>query len=323
LHALCVQSAITTFLELVMHRRLFSLSVVTSLLAASSAAQALGSLTDVDVIDRRTGQVLPLHSHKGEYWVAGRPGARYAIRVRNQTGQRVLAVMSVDGVNILTGQTAALEQSGYVLAPWQQADIKGWRKSDAQVAAFEFTASQNSYAERTGRPADVGVIGVALFREQPPVVYKKPAPIYREQGPGLDQGRSRYESEGDSASKPTPAAPAAPSAAPSPEPTAEAHSGSTAQSASKERSEPQASSRHEPSPKLGTGHGARETSYTRSTTFERMTSHPQEVIRIRYDSRERLVAMGVIREWTPPPHLPNPFPDSPVSQGYVPDPPRR
>ena len=35
-----------------------------------------------------------------------------------------------------------------------------------EVAAFTFTDSPNSYAERTGRPANVGVIGVAVFRER-------------------------------------------------------------------------------------------------------------------------------------------------------------
>ncbi len=64
--------------------------------------------------------------------------------------------------------------------------ITGGRKSDDEVAAFTFTASPNSYAARTGRPVNVGVIGVAVFRErQPPQVFQPPAPAeplsYREQ----------------------------------------------------------------------------------------------------------------------------------------------
>jgi hypothetical protein len=106
--------------------------------------------------------------YRGEYWVAGRPGARYAIEIRNHEGGRMLAVTSVDGVNVLSGETAAWNQSGYVFSPGERYQISGWRKSDSQVAAFVFTASPNSYAQRTGRPANVGVIGVALFKEQPP-----------------------------------------------------------------------------------------------------------------------------------------------------------
>src|SRR5208282_5525302 len=111
-----------------------------------------------------------------------RPGAKYAIEVHNRLGERLLAVTSVDGVNVLSGATAAFDQAGYVFAPGERYEITGWRKSDAEVAAFTFTESPNSYAERTGRPANVGVIGVALFRERrPPTVWVPPrAPVLTE-----------------------------------------------------------------------------------------------------------------------------------------------
>ena len=123
---------------------------------------------EVAIIDRDTGAALATHAFRGEYWVAGRPGARYAVEIRNRTGERLLAVASVDGINVISGETAAWNQTGYVFAPWERYDITGWRKSDSEVAAFTFTASPNSYAERTGRPANVGVIGVALFQERRP-----------------------------------------------------------------------------------------------------------------------------------------------------------
>src|SRR5208337_3068580 len=75
-------------------------------------------------------------------------------------------VMSVDGVNVITGDTASPRQAGYVLAPLESADIGGWRKSLSRTAAFYFTALPDSYAARTGRPDNVGVIGVALYRER-------------------------------------------------------------------------------------------------------------------------------------------------------------
>src|SRR5688500_4438683 len=80
------------------------------LLAASTMAlpaHAVGRLADVTVIDRNTGATLPLYHHRGEYWVAGQYGAKYAIAVRNKLGERVLAVTAVDGVNVLSGETAA------------------------------------------------------------------------------------------------------------------------------------------------------------------------------------------------------------------------
>jgi hypothetical protein len=255
-----------------MKRLILSLSIVASALAVMSPAQAVGRVADVDVVERHTGRTLPVHFFRGEYWVEGTPGVPYAVRVRNATGERLLAVMSVDGVNVLSGETAAITQSGYVFEAGRQSDIAGWRKSNSEIAAFEFTASPNSYAERTGRPADVGVIGVAVFRERPvPVYVPQPAPW-----PGYNGRKERYQEKSGSAA-----------------------------------------------PNLGTGHGARETSVVSNTTFERASSEPTEVIRIRYDSHENLVGMGVLRDWRSPRHDPRPnaFPESRAGQGYVPDPP--
>ena len=89
--------------------------------------------------------------------------------------------MSVDGVNVLTGETAAYGQRGYVLDPYETYDVTGWRKSNAEVAAFNFASLSASYAARTGRPGDVGVIGVAVFKEksEPPPSYEAAKPSWR------------------------------------------------------------------------------------------------------------------------------------------------
>ena len=125
-------------------------------------------LVRLDVVDRDAATVLPQYAHRGDAWIAGIPGHRYAVRLANTTGERVLVVLSVDGVNAVTGETAAPGQAGYVLGPWETAEIAGWRKSLDDVAEFLFTDVPDSYAARTGRPADVGVVGIAVFREAPP-----------------------------------------------------------------------------------------------------------------------------------------------------------
>lgn len=238
---------------------------------ASAHAFAIGELADVSIVDRDTGRALTTYHHRGEYWVAGRPGARYAISIRNLQGRRLLAVTAVDGVNVVTGDTARTDQNGYVFDAYQGYDIAGWRKTDAQVAAFEFTPVPKSYAARTGRPDNVGVIGVALFRERP-----QPAQIAQDP----PRAESKTRDLGDSAQ---------PATAP-----------------------------RERTPSLGTGHGRRETSLVTQVQFVRERSSPDEVIRIRYDSRANLLAMGVIR---PAPARPAPqaFPDEPALS-YVPDP---
>jgi hypothetical protein len=51
-----------------------------------------------------------------------------------------------------------------------------------------------------------------------------------------------------------------------------------------------------------------------------MQSEPNEVIRIRYDSLDHLLAMGIVRRPRPPTTGPNPFPGTQERQ-FVPDPP--
>jgi hypothetical protein len=257
--------------------------------AASGNALAVGSLAQVEIVDRDSGAALSPHYYHGEYWVAGRPGARYAIRIKNRADGRILAVTSVDGVNVLSGETAAFAQQGYVFDLGQQYEITGWRKSRAEVAAFTFTDATRSYAELTGRPANVGVIGVALFQERwtaPPAISSAPAPA-------------------PTAGARAPAAPSAGS--------------NTAQSILRGLLGNRADGGAAAAPKLGTGHGERENSPVELVNFERRQSEPNELVRIRYDSLENLIARGVIRRPAADATRPEPFPAEGV--GFVPDPP--
>jgi hypothetical protein len=260
-------------------------------LAAAVEAQAQPPIVELQVINRETGQAAKVWRHAGRVYVAGQPGARYSLRVTNNTSGRVLVVMSVDGVNIITGETAGFGQRGYVFQPYESYEVSGWRKSNTEVAAFAFAPLPRSYAARTGRPADVGVIGIAAFTE------RRAAP--RTSAPAVEP-QSREESASDAVEDVVvtgsrmAAPPVVAQAAPAPE--------------SARRSE-----------KLGTAHGAREWSMANTVTFERATPYPQLVSRIEYDSVENLRAIGVIpRSPPPPPPHPRPFPSSP---GYVPDPP--
>ena len=155
-------------------KKLTALFATLFLTACVSIADA-GTMLDVSITDRSTGENLEVYRHQGRLYVAGTPGNRYAVSLRNKSGGRVLTVISVDGINALNGQTAATSQSGYVLTASQSAEIAGWRKSMEDVAAFYFTSITDSYAGRTDRPQNVGVIGVAVYREAEPL----PAPANR------------------------------------------------------------------------------------------------------------------------------------------------
>lgn len=243
----------------------------------------------LEVVDRDSGRVLPVHGKDGRAWVAGRPGARYALRVQNLASRRVLLVVSVDGVNVVSGETAALDQAGYVLEPGERYDITGWRKSSRQVAAFEFAPLADSYAARTGRPGDVGVIGLAAFVERP----APPRPALSQAAPGLSR---RADAAAEAGAAPAPAA--------APSPSAMARDAAKASAASR----------------LGTGHGAREWSQVGQTHFERASATPDQLLQIEYDSAERLMAAGIIPAPRPLPPRPSPFP---AQAGFVPDPPPR
>jgi hypothetical protein len=268
-----------------------------ALAATAASCNALaGEIAQVTIIDSSSGAALTPHLSHGEYWVAGKPGATYAIEIRNRLDERVLAVTSVDGVNVVSGETAAWDQTGYVFRPRYDYRITGWRKSDEEVAAFTFTDSPNSYAARTGRPANVGIIGVAVFRERQPEHVYVPPPV---PAPSFE-------------SAPMPKAWPSPEATPSPTPSPAPSAGLPSLQL---RSAPAL-----PPTKLGTGHGEREYSHVDHTEFERLHTQPDEVIRIRYDSLDNLIAMGIIEKSHPPVPSANPFPAS-VQQQYVPDPP--
>jgi hypothetical protein len=318
-----------------MNRRTFASCIIgaagyLALLGCASPTLA-ARLVDVSIISRSTGERLPLYRHAGRLYVAGTPGEPYAIELRGHAGERVLTVLSVDGVNALTGQTAATLQSGYVIDGARSYAVAGWRKSMDDVAQFVFTSLADSYAARTGRPGSVGVIGVAVYRERvaPPqplalAPYSPPAEPWR----GELRPQARDEATREALDGPSRQASSAPPALAKKAESDAADAGAMAsgkalaggvlterrgdrpESGIAPRPEPELKSR-----KLGTGHGEREYSPTRYTEFVRNSDTPDEVITIYYDSRPNLIARGII----PGPRLAEPMP-FPGGGGFVPDP---
>jgi hypothetical protein len=162
-------------------------------LGFSLGALAHGAIAELSVYDRTEGRRLPVHWHQGRAHVVGKPGNEYQVVVRNRTGEEVLAVVSVDGVNVVTGETADPSQSGYVLGPHGSIAILGWRKDLSRTAAFYFTSLADSYAARTGRPNDVGVIGIAVFRKKHVEISRSDTAAERAAKPQLGTGHGRQE----------------------------------------------------------------------------------------------------------------------------------
>lgn len=240
---------------------LVRLSSTLAALLAVTAPISAGRLVDLTVVDPG-GNAFAQTLFRGDTYVAGAPGARYTLRLANRSAERVLVVLSVDGVNVISGQTASPSQDGYVLAPWQQVDIRGWRKSLEETAEFYFTELPDSYAARTGRPFDVGVIGAAVFREVPP---PPPMPV----APPVAYENRNYGERADSAKS------------------AHAQRGQASSAAQESHATGAAAA------PLGTGHGARRYDPASTTQFERASNRADEIVQVFYDHHDSLVARGI------------------------------
>ena len=270
--------------------------------------------------------------HDGSLHVAGQNGSRYNLRLQNNTGERVEAVVTVDGRDVVSGQLGNYKsQRGYVLDAYGSVVIEGFRQSLDHVAAFRFTDIGNSYSARRGSPQHVGVIGVAVFKEyqprrrpvQPPVPIAS-RPYYEPYG---DAGGYDYKREAG----PAPAAespPADASAAPSPAPahgaasrTRSAYDGDDAYHRDEAIARPRSN-------RLGTEYGETTHSSVREVSFTRKHARrPDSLLTIYYDSLEGLRARGVPVDpvyYPPPQPHPQPFPDNDGrTNQYAPPPPRR
>lgn len=216
-------------------------------------------------------------AHRGEDYVLGQLGARYTLRVINHSGRRIEAVVSVDGLDVIDGKRADFKSKrGYLVPAWGSVDIDGWRLNAQQVAAFRFSATGESYAARTGSARNVGVIGAAIFEER--YIAPPPRPImpYAPREPAADSSFDlQYEGRAESRAD----APAASSEALRSE---RGRSAGAAAAPQKRRSG------------LGTEFGEARSSHVTEVEFVRARSSvPSQVLGLRYDDRDGLIAIGV------------------------------
>jgi len=117
------------------------------------------------------------YHHDGKIFIEAKDGSEYTIEVKNNEWKRVLAVCSVDGLDVLSGKAAKEDAPGYVISGLNTLKIDGFRVSDEKVAKFVFGAKGSSYAasKEDGSERNVGVIGIRVFQEK--YVPPPPAPI--------------------------------------------------------------------------------------------------------------------------------------------------
>lgn len=158
------------------------------LLAAAAGAQETrlwdnpGSSVRVSVeVDGRPAPLYAAADGSGRRYLEARQGSTYAIHLENRTGQRVGVALTVDGLNVISGLQTAQPRSSdapgrmYILDPWGETVVRGWRTSLSEIRRFTFVDESVSYAARTGQAnPKMGWIELSVYRERRAYVRRWP-----------------------------------------------------------------------------------------------------------------------------------------------------
>ncbi len=229
-----------------------------------------GSLIALSVaVDGAPASLYPARDGTGRLYLEARRGCRYALTLENRSGERLAAVLTVDGLNVISGERDLGRGRMYVLDPWQRTTVQGWRTSLQEVRRFRFVDEEASYAARSGKANEkMGWIELAVYRERRPFVRAVPEPEpwrglprpvpFGGSGPARNEsapaGRDDGEARGSAEKAPAPAA------------AAQAYP--------------------------GTGWGERARDEVVLVQFD-PESEPCERVTVRYEYRAALVALGV------------------------------
>ena len=228
-------------------------------------------------LDGRKAALFPAPDRSGRYYVEARKGCRYSVALANRTGERVGVVLTVDGLNAISGERDAGRGRMYVLDPWQSTTVQGWRTSLQDVRQFTFVDERASYAARSEKANEkMGWIEVAVYRERRPYVQATPLP-YPEPRPYPTEeqdGRARAQ------------APASPESS---------RSADNRDAAGAAKLEDGAGNRSYP----GTGWGEHAHDPVVLVSFD-PESEPSGRATLRYEYRPALVALGVLPPYVVP-----------------------
>jgi hypothetical protein len=198
----------------------------------------------------------------GTIYVEALRDREYTLRLTNPTGRRVAVALSVDGLNTIDAKhTAAREAAKWVIGPYGSIEISGWQVSDRAARSFVFTGERSSYGAALGKTENLGVIEAVFFLEREPEV-------------------SWWSPRRGAEPQNRPEAAPAPSAA----------------GASRDSAEANAKSAPVPDDEYAaTGMGDKRRHDVRAVEMK-LEDRPVESIRIRYEFRKQLVALGILPE---------------------------
>jgi len=267
--------------------------VLTALLLAAGAANASPSKFGLDVLVN--GSRRPEFAARGTVYVEALKGRDYALRLSNPTGMRVAVALSVDGLNTIDAKhTSSRDARKWVLAPYETVVIPGWQVNNAVSRKFVFTGERGSYGAALGKTEDLGIIEAVFYREKLP---------YRS-GRWIEKQEDRRQKDGEISSNERERRPDAPAsgtlqgAAQEPVPS---------ESGARDHSQKSSSSSSSPSPSMDSSSAGAKLSDEYAATgmgnrtrfgIERvdvdLENEPAAVVRLRYEFRPQLVALGVL-----------------------------
>jgi hypothetical protein len=189
-----------------------------------------GSLIGVSVeVEGQAAALYPAPDGSGRLYLEARRGARYAIRLNNRSHERLGVALTVDGLNVISGDRPGTWRSWfssdpgrmYVLEPYDSVLVQGWRTSLEDIRRFTFVDEERSYAARSGKAnSKMGWIEVAVYRERRPVSWwwrpdevtggRKEKPRPYGEGETRDRADAHKDGEEDARSRADRAAPSSP-----------------------------------------------------------------------------------------------------------------
>jgi hypothetical protein len=254
--------------------------LLTALLLAAGAVNAsspsgFGLEVLVDGLER------PEYAARGTVYVEALRGHDYALRLSNPTGTRIAVALSVDGLNTLDSRhTTARDARKWVLAPYETVVIPGWQVSNAASRKFIFTGERGSYGAALGKTQDLGVIEAVFFRE------KLPTRVERRWKEGKGEERISSNEKDGRLDEPEAEAQAGAARAPAPEIAAR-------DQRQKSLASPPSSSSKLSDEYAATGMG-RKTQFDVTQVDLELETAPAAVVRLRYEFRPQLIALGVL-----------------------------
>lgn len=114
------------------------------------------------------------YTKNGKTFVESKTGTEYSVRIKNNSGKRAVAIVSIDGINTITGEIAKPDSTGYVVQAFSSIEVKGYRQDDETGGRFKFTEKESGYSkEIDGTGVNSGVIGVLFYQEkEPPAIIR-------------------------------------------------------------------------------------------------------------------------------------------------------